>query len=70
MELEHQERERDDKSLYNFKVDSSSQFPIESVHALHKQYWIVISNEQKNAAIDGIGPFRLVRNSMPYASYP
>jgi hypothetical protein len=41
MELEHQERERDDMSLYNFKVDSSSQFPIESIHALHKQYWIV-----------------------------
>lgn len=70
MEAGQQVRVRDDKSLYNFTVESELGFPPATTYTLNKQYWLIESRNKKQIALDGIGPMRLVRNKIAYAAYP
>jgi hypothetical protein len=68
MELDTQERKRQDSTVINFKVQSSISTTTTN-YSLIQQKWLVKEQNRKVDSIDGIGPFRLVRNKISYAAF-
>ena len=68
MELDSQERKRQNATLYNFTVKSSL-LPLRTEYSLVTQKWLVERTERKQDTVNGIGPMGLVRNKIPLAAY-
>lgn len=67
MELDTQERKRNDGTLFKFEIKSNSQ--ITTSYILSYQKWLIEDHQRKQDSVDGIGPLRLVRNKMAHAAY-
>ena len=65
MEQNEQERVREDKHLYNWKMNSQSCDLVTAYKLLH-QHYLIKDNNIRNNMINGVGPFNIVNNRMNY----